>query len=303
MNVSPNPAPATGGGTFTLFVRGVEVLWNIREARRNVGNLTTGPSSSGSTGGTIGGQSVGIVSISAGIDNALEGDQFDFGGQTRTIVQVNGASINFTPSAGTAITPGNTLTLSRANTATGRRELQGLISGTEAGGVLGAMPLGAEATQTLLRSAYNQELVGSPGQTAYFEIFRENINALTQDFIRPINVSETGVDGEYVELDAPADDRTQQRITSVTNLDADGSTIEGVITAQIMGTDGTGEMISFPAIQLFSNPAGITAGQVQLALRGDFSALPDIQEVVNIASTGVQFIDGGVIATNPDYRK
>ena len=156
--------------------------------------------------------------------------------------------------------PANTVTWSTANIAAaqggdGNSELIGTLVGTD-----GDDRLSNTQTQVMMMSAFED--------VNYFNVYVSFINSLTQDYILPVSIVETQADGEYVQLDTG--DGTQQQVTSITNVDLDGNTMTATLQATISGTNAGGT-ISFPAVQIYQNPDGISAEQVRDALSAMFS--------------------------------
>ena len=226
----------------------------------------------------------------------MVGDFFEFDGTRYNIVTVEAGSIEYQPSAGGNI-PVNTQLLIRRPTDTGITELQGTVRGTDSSNTnLGDSPLGAGPTQRLLLQAY--------ADADYMNVYVEHVNRLSQDFIWPISVSETGVDGTFVQLGIPAIGGRQQRLTAVTNEDRDGDGMVANISDRF-DVDINGSTVPIDAILFFANPDGITAGQVQLALRDDFTRVQDNVGVLNsnvvaasVKPAAVQTATGGNLPLN-----
>ena len=132
----------------------------------------------------------------------------------------------------------------------------------------------------------------------YYETLRTHIDLLRvdDDIIIPSSSASTEADGQFIQLDTA--DGNQQQITALVNTDLNGDSMIGTLQAIIAGTeDGTGTTISFPAVQIFDNPEGITTGQVRTALSGDFNTITTninaARDAINLHTTGnISTIEG-----------
>ena len=184
---------------------------------------------------------------------------------------------------------------STSNTGVPRTELFGNITGTDSTGT----PLSGAQSQTLMLTAYESK--------SYFDLYKMHIDTLTGDYILPTSQITTSGDGQFVQLDSG--DGAQQNLTAVDDFDADGDTMTGVLTATIMGREGsgataTGREIEFAAVQIVSNPAGATTAQIQGAVGNALGTLPTRAQLrvdmANTSQTGLPFnSDGTPVRPNP----
>ena len=84
------------------------------------------------------------------------------------------------------------------------------------------------------------------------------------DFITAFSSTNTKADGDFIEL--VSKDGNQQRLTSIDNESSKGTPVTGMLEATITGTDNDGAGISFPAVDIAVNPAGISESQVANAV-------------------------------------
>ena len=116
-------------------------------------------------------------------------------------------------------------------------------------------------------------MLSALAQKTYFDLLVANVNTtgfidLTEDradFIIAASATSTLADGAYLEL---ASGGTQQGMTAIGQSSL--TSISGMLSAQIMGKEGsggTGVDISFAAVDIAVNPDGISAAEVQAALR------------------------------------
>ncbi|MDA7992912.1 MAG: hypothetical protein MPJ25_07700 [Pirellulales bacterium] len=236
-----------------------------------------------------------------------------------TLGEIAQYTVNNAPIADTLLYPANlatptpTITWSTTTINTSM-ELLGEVDGTTAN----TAPNASE-TQFLLLGSYldNDYLdvvitrILNLGQTT------PDGDLISRDIIFPTSPAETAIDGEFVQLDTGAANGSQQFLTSVVGRDINGNDNTGMlanaIVATISGTEtGTGTNISFPAVSLLANPAGITVAEVTGAVAsltepiergisytvGTLDANPIIQ-----APTGTTFdptADEGTTAGYPD---
>ena len=174
----------------------------------------------------------------------------------------------------------------RPTTVNSLLELEGTITGTDTEDNIGVQTgtLNGSATQALMRSAYL-----SP---EYLNLLIAR--GLDEDIIQVSSNVLTLADGEYIQL--TTGDGTQQQITGLEGTDVDGNDTMGLMVnnlqATISGTDGT-EMISFPAVQIFDNPLGISAGQVRDAVIADLQAINGNVVVASVKPPAVQTAQSG----------
>ena len=165
-------------------------------------------------------------------------------------------------------------------------ELEGTIIGTDAEDAVGVQTgvLNGGATQTLLRTAYLDR--------DYIDLLITR--GLDEDIITVSSNVLTLADGEYLQL--TTGDGTQQQITGLEGADLDGNdtmrTMVNNLQATISGTDGI-TAISFPAVQIFDNPEGISAGQVRDSLIADLQAINGNVIIASVKPPAVQSAQDG----------
>ena len=149
----------------------------------------------------------------------------------------------------------------------GVNQYLGTIDGTNDARLSGA------ATQTLLRDGLSEQL--------YFDFLRANSDDILStdaatiqaagysiDFLQSADPNSSRVNGDFLELDTS--DGTQQRLTAVENISLTGTTpISGKISAEISRTDATATpmTVTFDAVDIATNPEGISAAEVREAVR------------------------------------
>ena len=171
----------------------------------------------------------------------------------------------------------------------GNQELVGTITGSDTNDATGINrgTLNGSSTQTLLRSAwldidYTQLLVN---------------RGLDVDIIMVTSSVSTEADGQYLQL--TTGDGNQQQLTGLEPRDVDNSeaTDPTVLTehlqATISGTDAENDMISFPAVQIFDNPLGISSSQVRDALLTDLQAINGNVIAASVKPPAVQATQNG----------
>ena len=147
-------------------------------------------------------------------------------------------------------------------------EVIGMISNTH------IVALNGGQTQQIMLSAYTD--------VDYFETLRTHVNILdtvTPDVILPSSASRTQADGQFVQLDTA--DGNQQQLTAIENTDLNGDGMIETLQATISGrenaagdtTTSSGVVISFPAVQIFNPPDGITGSEVRNALSSSFTSV------------------------------
>ena len=158
--------------------------------------------------------------------------------------------------------PSPTATITWSQTTIGSSvELLGEVNGTTAT----SAPNGAE-TQFLMLGAYLDEDYVAVIVNRIINLGQvlADTNLIIRDIIEPNGASSTRTDGEFIQLDTASGN--QQFLTDVTGVDINGNDNTGVITnaivAQITGTDGSNDPISFPAVSLLPNPAGVTVAEI-----------------------------------------
>ena len=158
-------------------------------------------------------------------------------------------------------------------------------------------------TQALLLEAYSDP--------AYFETIMANVNMIfgtdqfdtttdVWDLITPTSTASTSAQGRYVQLEAGAQQGTQvieqQQITGVVNSDAVGEgqvQLTDFLTADISAEESPGVTVTFPAVQIFDNPAGISGDQVRTALVTDLQAINTNVIVASVKPPAVQSAQDG----------
>ena len=142
-----------------------------------------------------------------------------------------------------------------------RVQLIGTISNTDTGG----NRLTNIVSQSVMLSALAQKI--------YFDLIVANVNTtgfidLTEDrsdFIIAASATSILADGTFLELTSAG---SQQGMTAINQSSL--TSLSGMLSAQIMGKEGaggTGVDISFAAVDIAQNPEGISAAEVQAALR------------------------------------
>ena len=194
---------------------------------------------------------------------------------TRTIVDLLRSANDNIPTAATYSIVWTNATLGGVN------QYLGTIAGTNNSRLSGA------ATQTLLRDGLSEQV--------YFDFLRANSDAILStnaatiqaagyniDFLQASDPNSSRVNGDYLELDTS--DGTQQRLTAVENISATGTTpISGKVSAEISRTDATATpmTVTFDAVDIATNPEGISAAEVREAVRTLTDALSDEHGIIS----------------------